>query len=421
MKKVRSNKLIFIMIALFISVFFYGCGKGADKNTEVSTDSSSSVLEDGSGNGSGQSTENAVKEPLYDRAFLRNLDLQYAKEFSAAFYEGGLILIKVGEDSFLLVDEGADIPEAAKKDEKSGKITILQKPLSNIYNASSSVMDHFLAIDALDRVTMTSTKAEDWSIEEVRKLVEDDTISYVGKYSMPDYEYILDDGCSLAIENQMIYHSPDTKEKLEALEIPVLVERSSLEDEPLGRLEWIKLYGILTGEEEAAQAVFDAQQKKIEEIQEELGKDSTGEKLDAALFYIGNNGIVGVRNPDDYMTTLLKMAGAEYSFDHLSGDSSKTYIQLQMEEFYAHAIDADVLIYNSNFGYSPTNIDELIAIDGILAELKAVKNKNVWCYSQDSFQQPTKMADMVKDYYEIFKYVRDGGEEPELMYFERLK
>ena len=267
---------------------------------------------------------------------------------------------------------------------------------------------------------MTSTKAEDWSIEEVRRLVEDDTISYVGKYSMPDYEYILDDDCSLAIENQMIYHSPDTKEKLEALEIPVLVERSSLEEEPLGRLEWIKLYGILTGKEETAQAVFDEQQKKIEEIQSEIGKES-GNKIDAALFYIGTNGIVGVRNPDDYMTTLLKTAGAEYAFDHLSSDSSKTYIQLQMEEFYAHAIDADVLIYNSNFGYSPQTLEELVKIDGILSELKAVKDKHVWVYSQDSFQQPTKLADMVMDYYEIFKYVRDGGEEPELTYFERLK
>ena len=238
---------------------------------------------------------------------------------------------------------------------------------------------------------------------------------------MPDYEYILDDGCRLAIENQMIYHSPDTKEKLIALGIPVIVERSSLEDEPLGRLEWIKLYGILTGEETAAQNVFDEQEKKIEDIKSELGNGSNGEAVQAALFYIGTNGIVGVRNPDDYMTSLLKMAGADYSFEHLSDDSSKTYIQLQMEEFYAHAIDADVLIYNSNFGYSPQTLDELVKIDGILSELKAVKDKHVWIYSQDSFQQPTKLADMVMDYYEIFKYVRDGGEEPELTYFERLK
>ena len=408
MKKGRINKYIFIMIILFVSVFFSACGKGSadsKKGTDKTAETSTS----------------AAAEQLYGRSYIKDLELKYAKEYSASFYEGGMTLINVGEDSFLLFDEGAEIPEDAKADEKAGKITILQKPLDNIYNASSSVMDHFLAINALDKVTMTSTKAEDWSIEEVRRRVENDEISYVGKYSMPDYEYILDDGCRLAIENQMIYHSPDTKEKLIALGIPVIVERSSLEDEPLGRLEWIKLYGILTGEETAAQNVFDEQEKKIEDIKSELGNGSNGEAVQAALFYIGTNGIVGVRNPDDYMTTLLKTAGAEYAFDHLSSDSSKTYIQLQMEEFYAHAIDADVLIYNSNFGYSPQTLDELVKIDGILAELKAVKDKHVWIYSQDSFQQPTKLADMVMDYYEIFKYVRDGGEEPELTYFERLK
>ena len=408
MKKGRINKYIFIMIILFVSVFFSACGKGSadsKKGTDKTAETSTS----------------AAAEQLYGRSYIKDLELKYAKEYSASFYEGGMTLINVGEDSFLLFDEGAEIPEDAKADEKAGKITILQKPLDNIYNASSSVMDHFLAINALDKVTMTSTKAEDWSIEEVRRRVENDEISYVGKYSMPDYEYILDDGCRLAIENQMIYHSPDTKEKLIALGIPVIVERSSLEDEPLGRLEWIKLYGILTGEETAAQNVFDEQEKKIEDIKSELGNGSNGEAVQAALFYIGTNGIVGVRNPDDYMTTLLKTAGAEYAFDHLSSDSSKTYIQLQMEEFYAHAIDADVLIYNSNFGYSPQTLDELVKIDGILSELKAVKDKHVWIYSQDSFQQPTKLADMVMDYYEIFKYVRDGGEEPELTYFERLK
>ena len=124
---------------------------------------------------------------------------------------------------YLIIPEGGQVP-----DSPDNELIILQKPLDNIYNASSSVMDHFLAINALDKVTMTSTKAEDWSIEEVRRRVENDEISYVGKYSMPDYEYILDDGCRLAIENQMIYHSPDTKEKLIALGIPVIVERSSL-------------------------------------------------------------------------------------------------------------------------------------------------------------------------------------------------
>lgn len=55
---------------------------------------------------------------------------------------------------------------------------------------------------------------------------------------LPDYELILENDCDLAIESTMIYHSPEVKEQLESFEIPVLVERSSYEEHPLGRLEW---------------------------------------------------------------------------------------------------------------------------------------------------------------------------------------
>ena len=39
----------------------------------------------------------------------------------------------------------------------------------------------------------------------------------------------------------MIYHTPEVKEQLEDFGVPVLVERSSYENHPLGRMEWIKL------------------------------------------------------------------------------------------------------------------------------------------------------------------------------------
>ena len=54
----------------------------------------------------------------------------------------------------------------------------------------------------------------------------------------------------------MILHTPEVKEQLEHFGIPVLVERSSYESDPLARMEWIKLYGILLGREEQAEQVF---------------------------------------------------------------------------------------------------------------------------------------------------------------------
>ena len=76
---------------------------------------------------------------------------------------------------------------------------------------------------------------------------------YAGKYSSPDYELLVSKKCSLAIENSMILHSPEVKEMLEDFDIPVIIEYSSYETHPLGRVEWIKFFGALTGMEEEAE------------------------------------------------------------------------------------------------------------------------------------------------------------------------
>ena len=85
-------------------------------------------------------------------------------------------------------------------------------------------MDLFLQAGAMEQVDMTSTSAENWTIPEIREKVLSDDILYVGKYSAPDYEVVLDEGCGLAVENTMITHSPEVREKLEQLGIPVLTE-----------------------------------------------------------------------------------------------------------------------------------------------------------------------------------------------------
>lgn len=40
---------------------------------------------------------------------------------------------------------------------------------------------------------------------------------YAGKYSKPDYELLVSEGCDLAIENRMITHSPEVWKCFKAL------------------------------------------------------------------------------------------------------------------------------------------------------------------------------------------------------------
>ena len=336
------------------------------------------------------------------------LPLTYAEEFSVAYYPGGAALLTVGEDRFVLLENGAQIPQGLET------LPAIQLPLQNLYVASSSVMDLFCALDALDCVGMTSTKAADWAIPEVREAVENEAIAFVGKYSAPDFERVLESGCPLVIENTMIYHNPDVKERLESLGIPVLVERSSYENHPLGRLEWIKLYGLLVGKTEQARSYFDEQTAQLSSF---LGAEDSGKT--AAFFYIGANGVANVRTPGDYVSKMIELAGGHYVFSDLPvEEGSRSTMNMQMEAFYAGAVDADVLIYNATVDGGVDSIAQLLEKSELLARFKAVQNGNVWCTEQNMFQQTSGISGMIADLHAIFSGAADDADA--LTYLYRL-
>ncbi|MFR0941556.1 MAG: ABC transporter substrate-binding protein [Butyricicoccus sp.] len=267
-----------------------------------------------------------------------SVDLEYAECFSVDHYDGGYSLITVKDDArYLVVPENASVPDGLDAD-----IVVLQQPLDSIYLVSSSVMDQFVALDALDNIALSGTKQDGWYIDEAKQAMADGKITYAGKYSAPDYETIYSADCNLAIENTMIYHTPEVKEQLEKLGIPVFVERSSYEPHALGRMEWIKVYGTLLGCEDKAEKLF---ADKVDGIVDILQKPAAGKTV--SFFYITSNGAANVRKSTDYIAEMISLAGGKYIFDDLTDDTAKSTVNMQMESFYAGAKDADVMIYNA--------------------------------------------------------------------------
>ncbi len=72
----------------------------------------------------------------------------------------------------------------------------------------------------------------------------------------------------LQLSPTMILHAPKVQEMIETLGIPVFIDRSSYESQPLGRTEWIKLYGAMMNKEEEAAAFFDSQAQIIEKLKD---------------------------------------------------------------------------------------------------------------------------------------------------------
>lgn len=337
----------------------------------------------------GKSDEQASSLPT--TAVSGHMELEYADQFSVDHLENGCSLIETGGEKFLL------IPENSGKIEIPKDTTPLYQPLENLYVASSASVDLFDGIDSLDAVKFVSTDRGDWSLPNVAKAMDDGEIAYVGKYRAPDFELLVDEKCGLAVENTMIFHNPDIKEQLEELGIPVIVDHSSYETHPLGRMEWIKLYGLLLGKSDEAEKFFNEKTALFNSVLSADNQDSPRKTV--AFFYVSSSGYINVRRPGDYISRMIELAGGEYIIksDENDGESAASTMNMQPEAFYEAAKDADILIYNSTVDGEYDSIDQLIEKCALLEDFKAVQNGDVWCTEQNMFQQTTGAADMIYD------------------------
>lgn len=386
---------------------------GQTKESEAATEADTTVPDETTENTDGvKSTGTGLEHEILEIPGLtydHSMELEYATQFAVDYYQDDYAVITIAQEgSYLVVPEGKEAPEGLDKE-----IKVLQQPLDHIYLVATSSMDLFRAIGGIENITLSGTDANGWYIEEAKEAMENGNIQYAGKYSAPDYELILANGCDLAIESTMIYHSPDVREKLEEFGIPVLVEHSSYESDPLGRMEWLKLYAVLLDKEEEADAYFQSQTDMLTDV---LGAENTEKTI--AFFSINSNGYVTVRKTGDYISKMIELAGGRYIFQNLGNDNALSTMNMQMEDFYAGACDADYIIYNSAIESELHSLDELLEKSSLLADFKAVKEGNVWCTEKSLFQETTGIATMISDMHTML--TSDDPDLSQLTYMYRL-
>ncbi len=243
-----------------------------------------------------------------------------------------------------------------------------------------------------------------------------------GKYSAPDDEKILSEGCDLAVENTMVPHTPEVKEQLERLGIPVLIDYSSYETTPQGRMEWICFYGILLGKEEQAREVFEAQVAAMEgtavtsvtdgenasavsgsgkaAVSETAGQEQLPGEKTVAFFYMTSSGAVNVRKSSDYLPKMIELAGGTYVCPQLKRMRLRLppVPMCRWEASMRRRRMRIMFIYNSS-------------IDGEVADLQELKGKgsNCWassgqcrrgmcsCTSKDLYQASMELGAITSD------------------------
>lgn len=385
----RNRLLLFVALCLALLMAFLASGCGAQKNkneisglTLIKTDKN----------------EDATQ---YHISRYRNKKGQ----------DGYACLSFSDGNRYLLIPKGGAIPDELKGDvdakqshggytrTKDGLI-ILKQPLENLYLAASGAMSHFVVLHAMSDLLFTGTRQNDWYIGEAKAAMADGSLLFAGKYSEPDYESLLKYKTSLAIENTMILHTPDVKEKLETVGIPVMIDLSSYETTPLGRAEWIKVYGVLLGKEKEADAFFKAQKKQIQAVSKEK---STG--LTVAFFYLDSQGRAVVRKSGDYIPKIIRMAGGSYIFKDLKSQNPSSHsgtVTMSLEKFYQDAADADVLIYNAAIESPIKSVADLTRKNALFKKFKAVRDDRVWCSEPSMYQASDSTAQIIEDFHKAF-------------------
>ena len=396
----------------------------AGENGQNAAKADTSEQEDADGAEKGQQTAavggNPAKTAAASLTYDHSMELSYAENFAVDYYEGGykLLTTQLNGDRILIVPKHQQVPEDAEAlvspsaEGEPGKLIVLQEPVKNLYLVASSVMDMFAQLDSMDAISMCGLKEEDWYIPAAKQAMKDGTLLYAGKYSQPDYELLLSQNCSMAIENSMIYHTPEVMEKLDEFGIPTLVEYSSYEEHPLGRVEWVRFFGALLDQEEKADQLFEKQKEALKRVETE---ESTGKTV--AFFYITSNGLVQVRQSTDYIPKMIELAGGKYVFENLGDpDSRRSTVNLQLEDFYDGAQDADFLVYNTTIDRQVQTLEDLLKKCSLLKDFKAVKNHQVWCTTEDMYQQSMSAGNLIEDFHRMLT-----GDDKETRYLYRLK
>lgn len=363
----------------------------------------------GSSSGSGSRSARSSSSSHPDISGLKyqsSLKLDYAKQFQVYRYQGGYKVISIKQEgSFLVVPKGKSKPKGLSDD-----ITVIRQPLKNVYLAATAAMSLLCDIQGDQAVRMSSIRASEWSFSEPKKRMEKKEMLFAGKYSEPDYELLVKEKCDLALESTMIYHTPEVKNMIEKLHIPVLVDRSSYEDTPLGRMEWIKLYGVLMNRESQAEKFFNKQEEKTRHLKKGVHKT-------VAFFYISTDGKAVVRRSDDYVPAMIKMAGGTYAYDSVGKTSKSISVPMNMEKFYELTKDADIIVYNGSIDSSVRTLADLKAKDPAIRKLKAVRDGNCWIAGSSMYQRPDQAGDIIVDFNTLIQSKNPSG----MRFIQKLK
>ena len=249
---------------------------------------------------------------------LKEIPLTYAQGFSLYEIPGGYRLKTHFEPG---LEQWYEIRTTASPDSRplpEGTQTIFAGSRKIVLTATTQI-PHLTYLGATDRL-LGFPNLDLISSPSVRKRIAGGKVVELGTGPSPDLEKII------AADPDWVMISgfgeiQKLTQRLDAADIPVVVNGEFLEPHPLGRAEWIKATGALLGELHAADSVFSAIEASYQAALAQTGSRAAEDRhsvLSGTLY----KDIWYAPGKDSWVARLIRDAGGAYVFDQLEGSGS---------------------------------------------------------------------------------------------------
>jgi len=263
---------------------------------------------------------------------------------------------------YFLVNKGDSIPPGLDKSR------IIFTPVESVILMSTTYIS---MITALGRQTVIKgISGTDYVYDEViRKMIKEGLIHETGYEENLNRELILKINPELIIAYGIGSESAGYLKKFEDTGIRILYNADYLEENPLAKAEWIKMFGTLFCLSEKADSAFSAIEMNYMNITDSLKR--AGPFKPKVLLGFPWQNVWYISPGNTYIANLIKDAGGEYIWGDLKSDHA---VPMSLENVFIKAAEADFWLNTGN----ATDIEQIISIDTRLAGIKPVRSGKVY-------------------------------------------
>lgn len=294
---------------------------------------------------------------------------------------------------YILKEKDAKVPDSLQT------FTTIQVPLESIVVTSTTNIP-FLEMLEVENKLVGFPHTDYISSEKTRALIDKGSVKNVGQNEKLNIEQLIELSPNLIVTFGVDNNNP-TLDNLKKSGLNVLIQGDWMEQSPLGKAEWIKLYGALFGKEDKAKELFDKIVESYDQAKKLAAEKTAGSTVLYGSMY---EDVWYVAKGNSWVAEFMKDAHANYLWADLKGTGSEG---LSFEKVLDKAKTANVWIASGSF----KSLDELQKANPHYGEFDAFKNKNVYSFEGKLgatggtvyYELAPSRPDLVlKDYIKIF-------------------